>query len=215
MLHNNPYFNVYSKLFIPAKLDKYCAILLVVLIIAGFTLNSSVLAQNYAKPRDYSVCFTPGENCERLLISHIQHEKQQILVQAYTFTSKPIARALIAAKKRGVNILVIADKSNVGRRYSVLKKLQAVHIPVYIDYRPAIAHNKIFIFNDSELETGSYNFSWAATHRNAENMLFIRNRALVKRYQHYFYHRLSLCVPLARYTKSVAMHLSRKYSDET
>lgn len=188
---------------------------LLTVIMMSSTVFCPLFAQSAHVHAAYAVCFTPGENCERRLILHIQHEKQQILVQAYTFTSKPIANALIAAKKRVVNILVMADKSNVGRRYSVLKKLQAAHIAVYIDYRPAIAHNKVFIFNDSELETGSYNFSWAAQHRNAENMLFIRSRALVKRYQHYFYHRLSVCVPLARYTKPVAMPLSRKHLYET
>jgi hypothetical protein len=39
-------------------------------------------------------------------------------VQAYSFTSAPIAKALLDAHKRGVKILAVLDKSNETDKYS-------------------------------------------------------------------------------------------------
>ncbi len=42
----------------------------------------------------------------------------QSLVQAYSFTSAPIAKALLDAHKRGVSVQVILDKSQKTQKYS-------------------------------------------------------------------------------------------------
>ena len=58
-----------------------------------------------------TVCFTPGQDCTDLVVSEIANAKQQILVQAYSFTSVAILAALKAAHGRGVDVEVIVDKS--------------------------------------------------------------------------------------------------------
>jgi phosphatidylserine/phosphatidylglycerophosphate/cardiolipin synthase-like enzyme len=50
------------------------------------------------------VCFTPGGNCTDLIVNAIAGAKTSILVQAYSFTSAPIAKALLEAHKRGVQV---------------------------------------------------------------------------------------------------------------
>jgi len=61
-----------------------------------------------------------------------------------------------------------------------------VGIPVFIDDQPAIAHNKIIIVDDSIVLTGSYNWTRAAELRNAENLLIIRDKELVRQYEDNF-----------------------------
>jgi hypothetical protein len=63
-------------------------------------------------------------------------------VQAYNFTSAPIAQALVAAPKRGVQILAVLDTSNETDRYSAATFLANAGIRTLIDDRHAIAHNK-------------------------------------------------------------------------
>ena len=48
----------------------------------------------------------------------INPAKTSILVEAYSFTSTPIAKALVAAHKRGLKVEVILDKSNRTKNYS-------------------------------------------------------------------------------------------------
>ncbi|WP_182320362.1 phospholipase D family nuclease [Wolbachia pipientis] len=126
-----------------------------------------------------TVCFTPRENCTSLIIDSMDHAKKSVLVQAYQFTSKPIAQSLIRAKKRGIDIRVILDESQVSSKYSVINELFRQKIPIYIDYKPAIAHNKIIIVDDSKVITGSFNFTYAAESRNTENLLIIMGDPLL------------------------------------
>jgi phosphatidylserine/phosphatidylglycerophosphate/cardiolipin synthase-like enzyme len=57
------------------------------------------------------VCFSSNGGCTEAIISQIDKAKSEILVQAYSFTSAPIAKALTDAFKRGVKVEVILDKS--------------------------------------------------------------------------------------------------------
>ena len=108
--------------------------------------------------------------------------KSEILIQAYSFTSAPIAKALIDAHKRGIKIEAILDKSNVTANYSSATYISNNGIPVYIDAAHAIAHNKIMIIDRETVITGSFNFTKAAEEKNAENLLIIKSKELAKTY---------------------------------
>ena len=56
-----------------------------------------------------SVYFSPNGGCTQAIIDEINSAKSEILVQAYSFTSAPIAKALVEAHKRGIKVLVILD----------------------------------------------------------------------------------------------------------
>jgi phosphatidylserine/phosphatidylglycerophosphate/cardiolipin synthase-like enzyme len=55
-------------------------------------------------------------------------------------------------------------------------------IPVKIDAKHAIAHNKVVIIDGETVITGSFNFTKLAEESKAENLLVIRDRKLAERY---------------------------------
>jgi phosphatidylserine/phosphatidylglycerophosphate/cardiolipin synthase-like enzyme len=57
------------------------------------------------------VAFTPGDDAGKLIVDAIDSAQHQVLVQAFSFTHRKIAEALIAAKRRGVDVKVIADRT--------------------------------------------------------------------------------------------------------
>jgi phosphatidylserine/phosphatidylglycerophosphate/cardiolipin synthase-like enzyme len=127
--------------------------------------------------------FSPGGGCTEAIIREINYAKSEVHIQAYSFTSAPIAKAIIAAKKRGVRIQAVLDKSQRSAKYTSAKFLANSGIPVLIDDRHAIAHNKIIIIDRNTLITGSFNFTKAAEEKNAENLLIIKNnKPLIDRY---------------------------------
>lgn len=129
-----------------------------------------------------SVCFSPGGHCTDVIVKEIESARSSILVQAYGFTSAPIAKALLEAHKRGVKVHAILDKSNRTAKYSGADFLYNVGIPVLIDSAHAIAHNKVMVIDGEIVITGSFNFTKAAEERNAENLLVIRDKDLAERY---------------------------------
>lgn len=124
-----------------------------------------------------SVYFSPSGGCTEAIVETIGKAKQTILVQAYSFTSAPIAKALTDAHARGVKVTAIFDKSQAKQKYSSATFLFNHGVPVYIDARHPIAHNKIMLIDDSTVITGSFNFTKAAEEGNAENLLILHDKA--------------------------------------
>ena len=130
-----------------------------------------------------TTCFTPAQACGKLIVGVLDHAQSQIRLQAYGFTSLPILTALVSAKGRGVDVVAILDKSDDrassggGAEFVV-----RAGIPVFIDYRPAIAHNKVIVVDKHIVVTGSYNFTAAAEHRDTENVTVIDSAEVASRF---------------------------------
>jgi len=124
-------------------------------------------------PQDLHPFFSPNGGCTQAIVDQLNGAKKQVLVQAYSFTSAPIARALVDAKKRGVDVQIILDKSQRGERYSSATFLSNEGVPTYIDSKHKIAHNKVMIIDGQTVITGSFNFTKSAEEGNAENLLVI------------------------------------------
>ncbi|MDR3560846.1 MAG: phospholipase D family protein [Negativicutes bacterium] len=128
------------------------------------------------------VYFSPNGGCTKAVVNALGAAKINVLVQAYSFTSAPIARALVDAHKRGVTVKVILDKSNRTEKYSAADFIAHAGIPTFIDDKHAIAHNKIMVIDGHNVVTGSFNFTKAAEEHNAENLLVIDDAALAASY---------------------------------
>ena len=129
------------------------------------------------------VYFSPKGGCTELIVRTIGQAKQSILVQAYSFTSQPIADALVKADQRGVNVNVLLDQGRRNEANSQANVLRHAGIPVLIDAAHAIAHNKVMVIDREVVITGSFNFTKGAEERNAENLLMLRDPVVAAKYE--------------------------------
>jgi len=129
-----------------------------------------------------SIYFSPQGGAQQAIVDAIGKARESVYVQAYSFTSAPIAKALVDAKARGVKVEAILDKSQRKATYTGATFLKNAGIPVYIDDKHAIAHNKVMILDGQTVITGSFNFTKAAEERNAENLLILRDKGLALLY---------------------------------
>lgn len=95
------------------------------------------------------------------IIRELNKAKSIILVQVYTFTSAPIAKALLDAHKRGVKVDVTLDKSQKKEKYSSATFFLNQGIPVRIDAKHAIAHSKVMVISGETVITRYFNFTEA------------------------------------------------------
>lgn len=151
-----------------------------------------------APPPDWaSVCFTPPEDCTSRIEREIGAARQEVLVQAYGFTSRPIADALVAAHDRGVSVRVILDGAAAASEdAAIARQLARARIPVQVDDPSGIAHNKVMVLDRSSVITGSFNFTRSAEDRNAENLVVLRDPALAEAYAANWQRRSRVSVPL-------------------
>jgi phosphatidylserine/phosphatidylglycerophosphate/cardiolipin synthase-like enzyme len=129
------------------------------------------------------VYFSPRGGCTDAVVREIRAARHTILVQAYSFTSTSIARALDDAHKRGVRVKVLLDKEQTTEDYSLAQNLHDAGIPLWTDAVHAHAHNKVMILDGEVVITGSFNFTHQAEHGNAENLLVVRNRSIARQYE--------------------------------
>ena len=123
------------------------------------------------------VAFSPNEGTEHLVVKVIDSAKSQIRVLAYSFTSAPVTEALLRAKKRGVDVRIVADeKENIsadrsGKARAALSALSTAGVDVRTIRVYPIHHDKVVLVDGQTVELGSFNYSDAAAHRNSENVL--------------------------------------------
>lgn len=123
--------------------------------------------------------FTPGDDAAGAVVRALDAAREQVLVQAFSFTHREIAAALIRAKARGLEVLVIVDPQQVELiKHNVTPMLMENGVPVLADAEHGGAHNKVILLDSDSRRpaviTGSFNFTHAAQYRNAENLLIIR-----------------------------------------
>lgn len=158
-----------------------------VLFTAGTTVglkfgDTLPLGPSAGVPKSVQVYFSPRGGCTDAIVRELDRAKRSVLVQAYSFTSAPIARSLVNASRRGVEVQVILDDSNRTEKYSSADFVAHAKIATFIDAQHAIAHNKLIIIDGQTVITGSFNFSKAAEMSNAENLLVIRDAVIAARY---------------------------------
>ncbi|HEX3999592.1 MAG TPA: phospholipase D family protein [Pirellulales bacterium] len=143
-----------------------------------------------AREDGISCYFSPRGGCTDAVVAEIEQAQHEIMVQAYSFTSHPIAEALIEAHRRGVKVTIVLDKSEL-KEHSLADEVAGAGIPTFVDDKHKIAHNKIILIDGRTIITGSFNFTTAAEHSNAENLLILHDRSkLYAAYQQNFEHHL-------------------------
>lgn len=157
------------------KIKYLFAAIFILIFKIGMDINAEII--------ECTICFTPGQECDKKIINHIKKAKKSILIQAYSFTSDEIAKELIKAKKRGVTVILLIDHSY---RNKNLTMKMAQNFAVFIDHPYGIAHNKVMIIDGKIVLTGSYNFTMAAQKRNVENSITIISKKIAKEYTEQF-----------------------------
>ena len=76
-------------------------------------------ASSVASGAAIAICFAPEEDCAAFAVRAINNAEREILGGAYGLTTgSGIVEALVGAKRRGVDVRLIADKTTPCRRAS-------------------------------------------------------------------------------------------------
>jgi phosphatidylserine/phosphatidylglycerophosphate/cardiolipin synthase-like enzyme len=126
--------------------------------------------------------FAPEDGVENAIISEIASADSRIDFMMFSFTSEPIAEAMLARMVYGAHVRGVFEASQAGSEYSRDEWLAGRGAEIYIDQNDATMHHKVLIVDAETVITGSYNFSRAANTENDENVLIIQSAPLAARY---------------------------------
>jgi phosphatidylserine/phosphatidylglycerophosphate/cardiolipin synthase-like enzyme len=160
------------------KTSKVVAAICLGLALAGLSVGASSAGTDAG----IEVGFSPGGSGEALVLRSIRSARQSIRLAAYSFTAAPVVRALVDAKKRGVDVAVVVDyKNNLvqdrsGKARAALNTLVNAGIPTFTVSAFPIQHSKYAVIDGALVQTGSYNYLTAAARYNPENVLVLWNQ---------------------------------------
>lgn len=129
-----------------------------------------------------TACFSPHGGCTMAIIAEIEKARSEILIQAYSLTSKQIADAVVKAKGAGVHVEIILDRSYSYTQNSASYFANLKGITTYIDAKHVVAQNNIFIIDKEKVITGSFTFTNEAEDKNAGNLVIIDSPGLARTY---------------------------------
>ncbi len=177
---------------------RWCAVVLCACVFAASVVAQATTIEQAGR---VEVLFRPGDPVDERIVAAIDAAKRHVHVLTYAFTHPGIARALLDAHRRGVDVAIVADQAQaLELPHSALATLRRRGVPVWLDAGPGSAHNKVIVIDPAGpaaiTVTGSFNFTRAAQARNAENVVIFRgNRDVARLYEQYFQRRRAMAQP--------------------
>lgn len=112
------------------------------------------------------------------IIPLINNANNYIYMPIFIITHSELAKSLINAKQRGVDVKIIVDATNPNATKSKIKLLRNSGIEIKTENFAGKLHSKSIIIDDKYIISGSMNFTNSGENKNDENVLLIENYKL-------------------------------------
>lgn len=152
--------------------------------------------------------FAPEHNPIEELISLVDSADHTLHFLIFSYTHPDLLAAMVDAQERGVEVVGIFDESQARGRYSVDEELAQAGIPTFLDgnsnntgFAGGKLHHKVMLVDvghahsDPVLAMGSFNWSKAATQDNDENLVELRDPAVLSLYAQEFCRAHAVAMP--------------------
>lgn len=146
-----------------------------------------------------ALAFRPYDPVVPNLVKAIDLAQKTVKIAIYQFDQQEILDALLRAKKRGVTVQVVLDRSHVytsgtsheggprkPRPMVVALVKSGFDLVLLRGQNRGIQHNKFLVVDDLFLEAGSYNFTTQSEDDHYESVFFTMEKGRVGLYRRYF-----------------------------
>src|SRR5207237_7262997 len=105
------------------------------------------------------VLYAPEDRPADRLVQLYEAAEKSIFLACYGITYPPIVKALVAAKKRGVDVRIITDRGKLDDRNqrAALETLRLAGVPIKINRHDGLMHMKQVVVDDLVNTSGSMN----------------------------------------------------------
>jgi phosphatidylserine/phosphatidylglycerophosphate/cardiolipin synthase-like enzyme len=126
------------------------------------------------------VYYSPEDAPLDRVVTLYQHAKRYIYVSVYGLTYPRAVEALVAARKRGVDVRMLTDqeRSQDFKQHSALQTLHLAGIPIRINRHDGLMHLKQVVIDDEINTSGSMNHTTSGNRYNDERMDVITDRTI-------------------------------------
>lgn len=105
--------------------------------------------------------------------SNADNKAKKIDIAVYSINNDNIVEAVLKAHENGTKIHIVTDRTQAKGKWSKVNNIKDSGIPLRINRKHKIEHNKFAVFDNEVVVTGSYNWTNPATSKDSENCIFI------------------------------------------
>jgi len=129
------------------------------------------------------VLYAPEDKPADRLVALYQGARHTIYLATYGLTYPPVVKALVAAKKRGVDVRIITDRGKLDDRNqrAALDTLRLAGVPIKINRHDGLMHMKQVVVDDRVNTSGSMNQTSSAAFYNDERLDILHDAASTQR----------------------------------
>jgi phosphatidylserine/phosphatidylglycerophosphate/cardiolipin synthase-like enzyme len=166
-------------------------------------------------PGTAAAYFSPKGGCTEAVVQEIKRARQEVLLQAAVFTSKPIALALADAKGRGLHVDILLDSAAEKETWSELKEELGDGLTPFLDAEHGAACSNIIVIDGRTVLTGSFSFTESSEDENVDNLLVLRGHYdVAKSYRQSFLEHKAHAKPAERKKTSAAREKDKEAKDK-
>jgi phosphatidylserine/phosphatidylglycerophosphate/cardiolipin synthase-like enzyme len=143
-------------------------------------LAAQCLSGGWASAMTLEVWYGPEDEPLKQVVHLYDHATRYIFVSVYALTSPMAVKALVEAKKRGVDVRVITDQQRLedGKQHAAVSTLRLAGIPVRVNRHDSLMHLKQVVIDDEINTNGSMNHTTSGNRYNDERLDVIRDHAV-------------------------------------
>jgi phosphatidylserine/phosphatidylglycerophosphate/cardiolipin synthase-like enzyme len=128
--------------------------------------------------------FSRGDSIAEVVEDFILSATESVYAAVYRFNSRRIARALSDARRKGIEIRLVVDKSRYERSRATQELLAKADFPFRLaqgrDGEGSKMHHKFVVLDEQVVLTGSYNWTYASEEKNHEGLLVLKDAAVIE-----------------------------------
>ncbi len=133
------------------------------------------------------ILFSRTSSVAETIERFIRKNKSLFDAALYRFNNQRLARVLGEARKRGIRIRLVLDRTRYGESKATQELLEATGLPFRLVHGRqgpgSKMHHKFALLDEEVVLTGSYNWTLASEEQNYENLLILREPEHIKVYK--------------------------------
>jgi len=147
---------------------------------AGILCLALLLDVQIVSGGSVEVLYAPNDAPLDRVVTLYQRAKRYIYVSVYGLTYPRAVQALVAAKKRGVDVRMVTDRERTQevKQHTALQTLRLAGIPIRVNQHEGLMHLKQVVIDDEINTSGSMNHTTSGNFYNDERLDIITDRTI-------------------------------------
>lgn len=140
--------------------------------LVGLQIACFIVSAPSAKAATIELYYAPEDLPADRVVALYEHARRYVYVAVYGLTYPPMVKALVSAKKRGVDVRVITDRKRMDdpKQESALETLHLAGIPIKVNQHDGLMHMKQVVVDDEVNVSGSMNHTTSGNRYNDERL---------------------------------------------